>query len=177
MKQQLQDKINQFRRLSENIKTIPEVVDRVVAENSDVIISLNKDQILSGRDADGNKLAPNYLQDPYFKSQEAAQSYARYKYSLEDMHNSLIWNTTPLFPTKDRNTPNLIVTGLFQDHLFITTGKGSYTIGSTYIDADDINRKYKGRVYGLAPVSGRFFYTEYVRQAIIKHLHNGVRMH
>lgn len=170
MKKQLRDKIGQFRNLTGVINSVPEMVDNIVSENKDVLLFLNRDQMLLGRDADGNILSPSYLQDPYFKTPEAAKNYANMKYNLEPVHNSLISNNTLLFPAKGRITPNLIVTGLFQDHLYITTGGGKYDIGSTYIDSSDIDRKYKGKVFGLAPQSRNYFWLEYIKPILLKAL-------
>lgn len=170
MKQQLKNKIEQLRKLSQTISSVPQIVDNVVSDNKDILLSLNRDQMLLGRDNEGNILSPSYLLDPYFKTQEAALNYARMKYSLEQQHKSLIWNPVYLFPDKDKNTPNLIVTGLFQDHLFITTGSGKYEISSTYIDSSDINRKYNNKVFGLAPQSRNYFWLEYIKPILLKAL-------
>lgn len=170
MKSQLRNKIAQFRQISESIRTVPEVLEKVISDNKDVLLSLNRDQMLLGRDADGNILSPSYLQDPYFKTQEAAQSYARMKYALESSHRSLLWTPVQLYQEKDRNTPNLIVTGLFQDGLYITTGGGSFDINSSYIASGDINKKYKGRVFGIAPKSNEYFYLEFIKPTLLKHL-------
>ena len=170
MKSQLRDKINQFRKISENIRSVPEVLDKVVSDNKDVLLSLNRDQMLLGRDADGEMFKPSYLQDPYFKTQAAAQSYARMKYALEPSHKALLWTPVQLYPDKDRNTANLIVTGLFQNGLFITAGGGSFDINSSYVASGDINRKYKGRVFGIAPKSKEYFFLELIKPTLLKHL-------
>ena len=156
--------------MSDAIRSVPDVLDKVVSDNKDVLLSLNRDQMLLGRDADGDVLSPSYLQDPYFKTQAAAQSYARMKYALESSHRSLLWTPVKLYPEKDRNTPNLIVTGLFQNGLFITTGGGSFDINSSYVASGDINRKYKGRVFGIAPKSKEYFYLEFIKPILLKHL-------
>lgn len=165
----IQDIINRLESIRKNINSVPEIVSKVVEDNKDVILSLNRDQMLLGRDTEGEVLSPSYLQDPYFKSQEAAQAYARMKYALESQHNSYIWNPQ-LYPDKDRNTPNLIVRGDFQNAMFITANKTSYTIGSTYIDSPAINSKYKNRIFGLAPKSKEYFYREWILPALINAL-------
>jgi hypothetical protein len=159
-----------FQGILDAIRTLPEALDEVVSDNADILLSLNRDQILLGRDAEGNILAPSYLEDPYFKSPEAATAYARMKYALEPIHRGLIWNPVYLYPDKDMNTPNLIVTGSFQDRMFIKTSQGEHLIYSSYVDTYDINTKYNGKVFGLAPRSKEYFYLEYIRPALLKHL-------
>lgn len=149
---------------------MPNVIDKAVSDYKSDILSLNKDQMLLGRDNEGIPFSPSYLQDPYFKNQEAAQAYARMKYALESHHNSLMW-VTDLYPHKDRDIPNLIVSGTFQGAMFITTGSGKYTIGSRYEDASDINAKYNNKVFGLAPEAKNYLYRHFIFQILLKNLY------
>lgn len=170
MIKEIQDRINFHNRIRSNIKDMPNVIDKAVSDYKQDILLLNKDQMLLGRDSEGAAFSPSYLQDPYFKNQEAAQAYSRMKYALESSHNSLLW-VTDLYPAKDRNTPNLIVTGSFHDAMFITLGSGSYTIGSTYKDASDINAKYNNKVFGLSPAAQSYFYRHFLYQILLKNLY------
>lgn len=173
---ELQYKISIFKRLSDTVKDIDNIVNKVVEDNKDILLSLNRDQMLLGRDSQGDILSPSYLQDPYFNTPQAAQSYARMKYALESSHNSRLWAPVQLYPEKDRNTPNLIVTGLFQGAMYITTGSGKYTLGSNYINSPDIETKYRNRVFGLAPRSKEYFYLEVIKPEIIKALDYGMQL-
>ena len=163
----IRDLINKLNGVSDKIKKVHEIVNQVVSDNSDVLLSLNRDQMLLGRNSDGDELGPNYLQDPYFKSREAAERYARMKYALEPSHVGLIWNPQ-LFPDKSKDTPNLIVTGSFQDAMFISVSGGKYNIGSTYVDASDISQKYNNKVFGLAPQSKEYFYRQWILPELLK---------
>jgi hypothetical protein len=155
--------------------SIPEAVAMRVQETQDVLLDLNRDQLLQGRDADGKVLKPGYLQDPYFDSEESgrwfhrARSYLKMKIGLEAAHRGRMrFGSVELFPDKNKNTPNLIITGPFQDSMFIRVTKESYTIGSTYKDEDDISAKYKDRVFGIAPKTKWYYYFAYIRQVIEK---------
>ena len=147
---------------------LPEAIFNTVQRTSDVLLDLNRDQLLQGRDADGKVLTPGYLQDDYFKTTESARRYLRKKIVLEEIHRLRMRFSTgiQLYPGKNANTPNLIVTGHFHDGFFINITRDAYTISSSYDDADDINRKYNGRVYGLAPKSKQFYYFNYIRPTI-----------
>lgn len=148
---------------------INNTIARIVSEKQDVLLSLNRDQMLLGRNSDGNTFTPGYLDDPYFKSDKQARAYANMKYKLESEHNALIENPT-IFPRKNRDTPNLIVTGPFQNNMFIRVDADRFLIGSTYNDSDEIENKYEGLVFGLAPESKEFFYEKYIKFELIKML-------
>lgn len=156
--------------------TLHDAITEEVNNTKDVLLNLNKDQLLYGRDADGNLLAPTYLNDPFFKTKAAAERYYKMKQRLEASHISRIrFGNIQLFAPKPSDVPNLIVNGMFQDRFVINVSGKSFTIDSSYIDGDDINNKYKGRVYGLAPVSKEFYYRHYVRATIFRHYKNKMK--
>lgn len=163
----IREYIEKVERLQQSIGRIPEKVSEVVRENQEVLLSLNRDQMLLGRDAEGNTLTPGYLDDPYFDTPEQAEAYANMKYRLESDHRTRIENPT-IYPDKDRNTPNLIVTGPFQDNMFILPESDSFLIGSTYPEAKDIDSKYNGKVFGIAPASRDYFYRNYIHPALLR---------
>lgn len=167
----IRDLIKRYDRIRKKITDIDSTIDEVVEKNKDVLLSLNRDQMLLGRDAKGNELSPSYLNDPYFDNAAQAQAYAAMKQRLEAKHNARIENPT-IYPAKNRTTPNLIVTGPFQDNMFIITSPGKFTIGSTYVDSGDIERKYNNEVFGIAPGSVMFFYDNYLKPALMRLIYN-----
>lgn len=157
-----------FRKAEGNIS---EVINNAVTENKDVILSLNRDQMLLGRNNAGDIFTPGYLDDPYFKTNQQAQAYLEMKINLESQHSSRMrFSNVQLYSDKSSDTPNLIVTGPFQDAMYITVSADEYSIGSAYIDASDINAKYNNAVFGLAPKSKEYFYKNWVHPAIIKYI-------
>lgn len=161
-------------RYKEALINVTPTVQKVVSEKQDVLLSLNTDQMLLGRDAKGNVLTPGYTDDPYFKTPKAAKAYKDMKVKLEASHKGRMSNVQ-LYPDKDTNTPNLIVTGPFQDAMFINVSSKAYTIGSTYVDASDINNKYNNAVFGLAPRPKAYFYNNWVHPAIVKMIKEKLR--
>lgn len=122
-----------------------------------------------GRNAEGEVLTPSYLEDPYFHTQEAAQAYASMKYGLELVHKSRL--TFPLnYPDKERNTPNLIVTGDFQNGMFLRTMTDSFLIDSGYDESRDIEQKYNNKVFGLAPLAKEFWWNYRLGIAIRRYI-------
>ncbi len=162
--------IGKFETVSKNISTVDTVIERVAEQNKDVILSLNKDQLLFGRNTDGDLLSPSYLDDPYFKTEKQAQWYAGMKYNLERAHAARIHNPQ-LFVTKPRNTPNLIVSGAFQGGMLIVIGGNRFEISSTYEDTADIESKYNYKVFGLAEVSHQYFYANYLHEELLRYIY------
>lgn len=137
------------------VKNFENNLGDLVVNNEDMLFDLNWSQILQGRNNEGELFTPTYQNDPYFKTPEGAERYAKFKEGLVSSHNALIIH--PLFTQKPSNTPNLIVTGAFLFSIFITTNKQSFTLGATWHKADDINNKYGGKVFGLSPQAVAFF--------------------
>lgn len=165
------DLIDRYKKTREKINRVDNVISSVINEKKDILLSLNKDQMLLGRNASGEILSPSYLNDPYFDNKVKAESYAVMKQRLQPTHDSMIKNPT-IYPNKDKNTPNLIVSGPFQNSMFITTSENEFIIGSTYIDSYAIENKYNNDVFGIAPSSAMFFYEHYIRPAILKLIYN-----
>ena len=154
-----------YERYRKAYETLPDAISTTVQQTSTVLMDLNRDQLLQGRDAEGNLLSPNYMDDPYFKTREAAGNYSKMKYKKEVEHRNRI-AYIELFGEKPTDVPNLLVTGnWFFNHFFIKVTKDAYEIGSTGIAATDIERKYP-KVYGLAPLSKEFYYFQYIRPTI-----------
>lgn len=161
----IRELIERYDSLRRKLGRVDKTLDSVVEKRKDVLLSLNKDQMLLGRNASGDLFKPGYMNDPYFDSPAQAKAYAAMKERLLPSHNARIENPT-IYPAKPSDTPNLIVTGPFQNAMFILVNPGNFTIGSTYVDAPDIERKYNNDVFGLAPGSAMFFYEAYIRPAL-----------
>lgn len=156
--------------LEDKLQGIPDEVGRIVEHNADEILQLRKDEILLGRNSDGEPFTPGYLNDPYFKSPAAAIAYADRKYKLRRAHDARIRHVLN-YPNKDDDTPNLRVTGPFQDSMFIRPGKESFIIGSTYEDAPMIDAKYGGKVYDLAQGAKYWLWENILLNRLIIYLH------
>jgi len=146
-------------------EALPDAISTTVQQTSATLMDLNRDQLLQGRDAEGNLLSPTYTQDPYFTTREAAARYSKMKYKMEAEHRGMVANVE-LFGEKPTDVPNLLVNGnWFFNHFFIKVTKEAYSIGSTGLAAPDIERKYP-KVYGLAPLSKEYYYFMYIRPTI-----------
>lgn len=147
-------------------RNIESTVYECITENEEVLLELNKSQILQGRNSDGELFSPTYEQDPYFTSPQKGANYGRWKESIRPEADSLIY--TPLFSAKPSGVPNLFVTGPFIRGMFITTGTSSFVIDSSYFKSDAINSKYNGKVFGLTQAAIDFFYRNFLRRRILR---------
>jgi hypothetical protein len=155
-----------YEKFTAAYNAIPETISNTVAQTPDVLLDLNRDQLLQGRDADGKLLSPTYTNDPYFSTPERGESYSKMKHLMKVEHRSRM-TYAELYGEKPTDVPNLIITGPFHAGFFIRTSRDSYTIGSGYRDAAEISAKYHDRVYGLAPKSKEFYYRGFIRPAIV----------
>ena len=85
----------------------------------------NAEQMLSGIDADGNEIRPEYRSDDY----------AQFKQSI---------NRRPAF-----GTPDLRLTGSFQSGLFAKYDGNNVVFGSTDSKASGLEAKYGSSIFGL----------------------------
>ncbi|MBF0651292.1 hypothetical protein IR083_20955 [Dysgonomonas sp. GY75] len=169
MKENIRKYIKRYKEILENIESVQTAIDFCVENNRDEILSLNRDQMLYGRDANGNILTPDYHNDPYFETKEAAEKYAQHKYDIESEHESLIKHKN-IYGKKPKDTPNILITGRwFQNEMYILTRSKSFELGSTGIKARQIEEKYNP-VLGLSPESKQYFWIKYLRYEILKHL-------
>lgn len=101
------------------------------------IIALNQQQLYAGRLADGSPVSPSYLDDPYFKSREAAQRYSDWKDEIT--------------PNEERpkGVPNLFINGFFYESWSITATAEKISFQSSDPNAADIEEKFSNRIYGL----------------------------
>lgn len=171
------EQIEKLERIEKAAENVPFFLSKAAIVHQNDLLSLNRDQMLSGRDAGGDLFTPDYLSDPYFDSPEAtitAEGYANMKYFLEPSHKARLHNPM-IYPDKPKNTPNLIVTGPFQNKMFIEIGFETYKIGSKYPDSGDINDKYKGLVFGLAPRSNEYAWREFIRTYLINSMNSLIK--
>lgn len=173
---EMKRRFDSFYGNGEGVKTL---LSNEVKRTSNVIVDLNRDQLLYGRNAIGEVLTPSILDDPYWDDKGGYKT--AYKYMADKAHRYknfealMSYSQIQLFPSKSNPTPNLIhSTGnWFFNHFFITVNLDSYTIGSRGAAASDIEIKYNN-VYGLAPQSVNFYYFNWIRPMlwanILKHL-------
>lgn len=134
---------------------IAEFIGEILDEDKSVLVELQKDQLYSGQNAEGGRLAPSYLNDPYFKSPAAALRYAQFKEKLNQRRGNSI------FGKKDFEVPNLIVNGkLFYDTIFAQVTDKSLIISAQSSILAKLETKYQF-VLGLNKIAWDFYAEEY----------------
>ena len=145
--------INRLEALSNG--KIAEFIGEILDEDKAFLIELQKDQLYAGQNAKGGRLAPSYLNDPFFKTPAAALKYARFKERLNQRRENSI------FGKKDFEVPNLIVTGtLFYNTLFAQVTDKSLIISARTSILSKLESKYQD-VLGLNKIAWQFYFKEY----------------
>lgn len=158
------------RKYKERLDSLGDVISKELSNRQYDLLDLQKDQLLFGRDRQGDILTPTYTDDPYFKSRKQAEYYRDKKRKLQGAHDAMIKNKK-LYPKKGDNTPNLIVTGtLFHDTITLSVGGDRVIINSGGVGSD-IERKY-GDVLGMSPESKVIIWNKYLRKAILRRMKN-----
>ncbi len=117
------------------------VIEESVADTKDQILRLNKEQLLAGKTRTGADITPSYLDDPYFKTREAAQKYSEWKDRI-----------TPN-PFRKSGTPNLYINGFYHNSIRVDVVGQSIQYSTNVGIGSKIEGKYGENLYGL---SGNF---------------------
>lgn len=132
-------------------QVLPKLVEESLNELSDEIVELQKDQLYSGLDADGKLLKISYYEDPYFKSQTAADKYARFK------SKNYARNHNDAFPEKPYDIPDLVVNGrLFYNFIKSYSSNGKLIIEANSPIYSQLEAKY-GDIMGLSDIAIKEF--------------------
>lgn len=154
------DVIEAHKRVKKFERTWRRKCAQIFKENKGIILELQKSQLLSGRDKNLNLLSPAYNIDPFFKTPFSAKTYITKKILLESQHERL--KKYNLFGMKPTLTPNLRVTGEFQNMLKVEVdSNGTLSINSTWSRAPKVIQKYPTAL-GLSNTAFAYFWNKYV---------------
>jgi len=117
--------------------SIETVCGSAVNATKEPMLTLNKQQLYDGKTRSGNDLSPTYLEDPYFKSREAAQRYSDWKDEI-----------TPN-PKRKKGVPNLFIVGAFHNSIGVKVMAGNIEFSSSFPKAQSIEEKFTEGIYGL----------------------------
>lgn len=113
-----------------------QLISNYVEKNKDFIIQLNREQLADGFDSDGGVLM-RYVDDPYFKTREKAIAYQNWKEKISKS------------TTKPKEVMDFFITGYFHNEIFIKIQDDSFIIDSNADFTQSIERKTKGKTFGL----------------------------
>lgn len=126
------------------------IAEKAMEESKGDILKYNQEQLLAGKTRDGTDITPSYLNDPYFKTREAAQRYSDWKDRI-----------TPNSKRKS-GTPNLYIDGTYHRSIRVTQSGEVLNFDSTFNGANDIERKFGEKIYSL----GGEFKAEFIRESL-----------
>lgn len=139
------DVAERIKNLSLNIE---KEVSVIIDNTKEQILIKNKQQLMEGIKGDGNEITPSYLNDPYFKTKEAAQRYSNWKDKI-----------TPNSKRKS-GTPNLYINGFYHNTIEINVrGEKIITENKTTI-GKKIEQKYGDTLYGLNETNNQAYIKE-----------------
>lgn len=124
----------------------------VMEHNADVLNDINKQQLYDGKGNDGQDLAPTYLNDPYFKTREAAQRYSDWKDKI-----------TPSSVRKP-GVPNLYINGYYHNSRKVAIS-GTRILHTATYKGLEIKTKYADKLDGLAGDYKIEFVNDHLRPA------------
>lgn len=152
--------------LRDRVKSLEAAVSAEVRSaceaQGEVILSMQRAQLMEGKSSDGEDLRPYYTEDPYFKTPEAAQRYAGWKQRI-----------TPN-PKRNRNAPNLYINGSFHSELGVEFQEEGFLVHGLTGRAQNIIGKYGVEKFGLTLENRERLiapFRESIMDTIKKHLH------
>lgn len=104
--------------------------------NIDEFARKNREQLYDGKKSDGQDLSPTYLEDPYFKTKEAAQRYSDWKDKI-----------TPNSKRK-KTVPNLYINGAYYRSRSVQVTGDTIVYTATFKGAE-MENKYGKEINGL----------------------------
>jgi len=110
--------LGQFKQLIDDLRSFDfeKEQQEIVADNSEKLVELQREQMLEGRGIDGEYIRPFYSENPYFKTPEAAKRYAAWKKRI-----------TPN-DKRPEDVPNLFVDGTLHRSLFAKVENQTFSI-------------------------------------------------
>jgi hypothetical protein len=150
------------------MKTIKNLIRNFQALNTDIIceqsvdatkealLDENKVQLFDGKLKTGNDLSPTYLEDPYFKTPEAAQRFSDWKDRITPNSN------------RRRGVPNLFIDGTFYGTWSITVDGNIIRRTSTFHSADAILSVFTPDIFGLGGLYKSYYLNESLRPTFKK---------
>lgn len=127
----IEQQIDKFRKLD-----IWDIILDVLTKHKSEIVAMNLIQLDEGKNKDGDNITPNYLTDPFFKTEQAARNYANWKAKIT--------------PSSKRNyeSPNFFITGELIYNVLTAYRDGDSFVIEPQSIAKNFDVKYNG-LYGL----------------------------
>ena len=165
---QMIKRVEKFKRYYESS------ISKSIQENRQTVVTLQRDQLLSGQDNEGQPLRPTYSADPFFKREEKRKWYMQAKNKKAAKHRAML--RYRLFKEKDIDTPNLIFAdslsaSKFHRNLRASVARKTLRVESNWVKGKNVERKYP-KALGLNPTSVKFMWGRYIREDLVNYWNN-----
>lgn len=152
--------IDEFIALLDGFDIVSEA-GKIVQDNKQQVLELNKDQLWAGENTEGMPIRPSYFEDPFFKTKQQARAYANWKQKI-----------TPN-PNRHYGTPNLYINGYYYRSLDMRVQGTEVVYTSTLIGGEDIDAQYQN-IRGLSPINMQRFINTKILPELIQALNNAI---
>jgi len=128
----------------------------IAGENLEEFTTLQKKQMMQGKNNKGELFAPKHSENPFFKTPAAGLRYAKWKQKL--------------FPETPFDVANLIITGYYHDSISFVVATDTITAQSSASFAGNIDNTFQNTALGLDPESKAEVWTEVLRGPLVRTL-------
>jgi len=160
---------NNYKKFREGLK--PEIT-KIIQSNSSILTEYVREQLFAGVNGHGKNLRPTYLNDPFFKSEDAghwknnAKGYMNWKYSIQPPRQSYLG-----YGPRSKETPNLIIRGDFYDSITAIPISDGVRIQSSGVSfGNEIEVKYGSIIFGISPNAKEHFYKNVFKPEFDKYI-------
>lgn len=134
-----------FKSINQVAKEMETMADQAVKENEHVIIDMNTENLMKGKDANDEKITPQYYSDEYAEMKQGMN------------------------PRPGLGTPDLFLTGVFQEGFFVKRVKMGWEIDSKDEKRDKLVTKYTDIIFGNTDKDEKEINEEYILPELIDH--------
>lgn len=127
-----------------------QIIEESIASTKDDLLELNKEQLYDGKLSTGADLSPSYLEDPYFKTREAAQAYSDWKDRITPNSN------------RRKGIPNLFINGYLHNSFTVEVTANSVNFNTSASFGGKVVDKFGENIWGLNST----FKAEYLREFV-----------
>jgi hypothetical protein len=131
-----------------------QIIEESMASTKDALLELNKDQLFEGKLSTGADITPSYLDDPYFKTREAAQRYSDWKDRITPHSN------------RKKGTPNLFINGYLHNSFTVEVTGSGINFNTSASFGNKVVGKYGDNIWGLNATFKAEYLSEFVSPLI-----------
>lgn len=155
-----------------------QVIEKQLRDDKELFVQFQREQLAAGEDAMGRNLNPTYLGDPFFKTNERARRYSKFKQEKAEKPTITLGREIGLVHTKG-DTPNLYITGKYYEGLFVEKtsfleGRVDISIGNRDSKLGHVAEKYGREALGIQKKFIEFYHKYYTYITLMEYIEEGL---